>query len=257
MSMRTPFTSAGLLAVGLLLTAHLATPVAQQPPAARPASTTTQQPVGSGAAGLAEIRIDRLVDRVWVAEASSAAPAGALFVFLSDNVLVRSANGKPPSLGTWAEDATGLVITEKGITSKVEVLELTAERLRLRVNGKAPVEMAFTPAIRPPAPTPAVASPADSGAATAGPAAPLMPVGMAFRCGADSLRVAFEDNKAYITWPDGTAVALPETKSPETTNTRRLYSDGQLRVVEDTSESFTRVLFARPGFRPRACTPAR
>ena len=36
-----------------------------------------------------------------------------------------------------------------------------------------------------------------------------------------------------------------------------MYSDGQLRVVEDTSESFTRVLFARPGFRPRACTPAR
>ena len=89
---------------------------------------------------------------MWVAEASSAAPAGALYVFLSDNVLVRSANGKPPSLGTWAEDATGLVITEKGTTSKVDVLELTAERLRIRISGKTPVEITFTPAIRPPAP---------------------------------------------------------------------------------------------------------
>ena len=257
MSMRTPLTSTGLMAGVLLLTAALATPGAQQQPAGPPAVTTTPQPAGAGAAGTADLRIDRLIDRVWVADTSPAAPAGALYVFLSDNVLVRSATGKPPSLGTWAEDVSGLVITEKGTTSKVDVLELTAERLRLRINGKTPVEMTFTPAIRPPAPAPAVTSPTDSGAAAGGPAAPLMPVGMAFRCGADTLRVAFENDKAYITWPDGTAVALPETKSPETSNTRRMYSDGQLRVVEDTSESFTRVLFARPGFRPRACTPAR
>ena len=44
---------------------------------------------------------------------------------------------------------------------------------------------------------------------------------------------------------------------PRPATLARMYSDGQLRVVEDTSESFTRVLFARPGFRPRACTPAR
>ena len=49
---------------------------------------------------------------------------------------------------------TGLVITEKGTTSKVDVLELTAERLRIRINGKTPAEITFTPAIRPPAPPP-------------------------------------------------------------------------------------------------------
>ena len=70
----------------------------------------------------------------------------------------------------------------------------------------------------------------------------------------DGLEVA---RRLVATWPDGKTVALPETRSPETTPSRRWYSDGQVRVVEDTSEAFTRVLFARPGFRPRACTLAR
>jgi hypothetical protein len=182
-----------------------------------------------------------------------------MYVFLSDNVLVTSATGKPPSLGSWAEDVGGLVITEKGATAKVDVLELTAERLRIRVHGKTSAEITFAPAIRPPAPPPAtvVSGAPASEPATAAPAAPVGPIGVPYRCGADALRIAFENDKAYVTWPDGKTVALPETRSPETTPSRRWYSDGQVRVVEDTSEAFTRVLFARPGFRPRACTLTR
>ena len=115
------------------------------------------QPAHAATAGPAETRIDRLVDRVWVAEPSPTVAAGAMYVFLSDNVLVTSATGKPPSLGSWAEDVAGLVITEKGTTSKVDVLELTAERLRIRIHGKTPAEITFAPAIRPPAPPPAPA----------------------------------------------------------------------------------------------------
>ena len=256
MSMRYPLTRTAVTAVGLLLTGALTPIHARQQPATPPATSAASPPAPASAMSPNEIRIDRLVDRVWVAEASGVVPAGALYVFLSDHVLVVSATGKTPSLGSWAEDVAGLVITEKGTTTKIDVLELTAERLRIRVHGKNAGEITFTAAVRPPDPPPGT-TPTDSAGATAAPAAPVMPVGMAFRCGADTLRVAFENDKAYITWPDGTAVALPETKSPETSRSRRMYSDGQLRIVEDTSESFTRVLFARPGFRPRPCTPAR
>ena len=258
MSMPTPLTSAGITAIGLLLTAALLPIHARQPPTAtRAAGAAPVQASREPATSDSETRIDRLVDRVWVAEASGTVPAGAMYVFLSDNVLVTSATGKPPSLGSWAEDVTGLVITEKGTTTRVDVLELTAQRLRIRIHGKTPAEVTFAPAIRPPEPPPAtvVSGAPDTRAAAAAPPPPV--IGVPYRCGADALRIAFENGKAYVTWPDGKTVALAETRSPETTPSRRWYSDGQVRVVEDTSEAFTRVLFARPGFRPRACTLAR
>lgn len=261
MSMPSPLNQARITTIGVLLAAALTPLHARQPPAAtRTADTAPVQPARAAASDH-ETHIDRLVDRVWVAEASAAVPAGAMYVFLSDNVFVTSATGKPPSLGSWAEDVNGLVITEKGTTAKVDVLELTAERLRLRIHGKTPAEVTFAPAIKPPAPAPAtvVSGAPDRTAAAAPAAAPAPPpvIGVPYRCGADAVRIAFENEKAYVTYPDGKTLTLPETRSPETTPSRRWYSDGQVRVVEDTSESFTRVLFARPGFRPRACTLAR
>jgi len=259
MSMPTPLTATRITVIGLLLAAAVTPLYARQssstPRAGGPAPA---QPARADATSDSETRIDRLVDRVWIAEASGTVPAGAMYVFLSDNVLVTSATGKPPSLGSWAEDVSGLVITEKGVTAKVDVLELTAERLRIRVHGKTTAEITFAPAIRPPAPPPAtvVSGAADTTTPTAAAPAPAV-LGVPYRCGADSVRIAFENDKAYVTWADGKTVALPETRSPETTPSRRWYSDGQVRVVEDTSEAFTRVLFARPGFRPRACTLAR
>jgi len=208
------------------------------------------------------VRLDRLVDRVWVVESSPTLPPGSMYVFLSDNVLVTSSTGKPAAVGTWAEDVTGLVITERGTTSKVDVLELTAERLRLRVKGKTSAEVTFAPAIRPPAPPPQVTASntgadATPAAAAAMPAAPVVPIGTPYRCGGDAFRLAFESDNAYITWPDGTSVVLREVKTGDPAGSRKTYSDGQLKVVEDTSEAYTRVLFARPGFRPRPCSPAR
>jgi hypothetical protein len=224
----------------------------------------SQGPTGAqaGAESPVLVRLERLVDRVWVVESSSTLPPGGMYVFLSDNVLVTSSTGKPAAVGTWAEDVTGLVITERGTTSKVDVLELTPERLRLRVKGKTSVDITFAPAIRPPAPAPPVTTSnagADSSptAAAAKPAAPVVPIGTPYRCGGDAFRLAFEGDNAYVTWPDGTSVVLREVKTAEPAASRKTYSDGQIRVVEDTSEAYTRVLFARPGFRPRPCSPAR
>jgi hypothetical protein len=218
----------------------------QTPAPATPSSTTPGPP--------APVRLERFVDRVWVVDASTTIAIGSRYVFLSDNVLVVSVKDGTPVVGTWAEDLEGLVMTERGRSSKVDVLELTEERFRIRVNTpKKPTDITLVPAITPPAPPP----PAPTPTAAQAPAPVVAPLGSPFRCGGDTFRVAFEDDKAYLTWPDNTVVVLKEVKVADAPASRRTYSDGQLRVVEDTSESFTRVFFARPGFRPRPCSSTR
>jgi hypothetical protein len=216
-----------------------------------PAPATSSAPSPAPAA---PVRLERFVDRVWVVGASTAIAVGSRYVFLSDNVLVVSVKDGTPVVGTWAEDLDGLVLTERGRSSKVEVLELTEERFRIRVNTpKKPTDITLVPAITPPAPPPPVATTA----AAPAPAPVVAPLGSPFRCGGDTFRLAFEDDKAYLTWPDNTVAVLKEVKVADAPASRRTYSDGQLRIVEDTSESFTRVFFARPGFRPRPCSSAR
>ena len=204
------------------------------------------------ATGGPQWKLEALVDRVWLVEEARVVPSGTRYLFLADNQFVVAVPGATPIFGTWAESVDGLMTTSGKVSSDLHVLELTPERLRLRVRTpKTESEMTLTPAVRPPAPS------AVETATTQAPAPPPVPVGSPYRCGADAFRVSFEGNKAYLTWPDGSAVVLSEVKVADAPASRRTYSDGQLRVVEDTSEAFTRVLFARPGFRPRPCTPAR
>jgi len=226
------------------------------------APSTPAAPPADAASPLLAINIDRFVDRVWVVDAATAVAPGSLYVFLSDNVLLTSPKGGTPTVGTWAEDVDGLVLTVKGRSSKVAVLELTAERFRFQMKGATPqAEVTLVPAIKPepPPPVQTAAAPAPTPAPVAPPApAPVAaPVGAPYRCGGDTFRLAFDEDKAYLTWPDNTVVVLREAKGADSSPSRRTYTDGQLRVVEDTSESFTRVLFARPGFRPRPCSSTR
>jgi hypothetical protein len=242
-------------------TVTAAAPQAARRAAQAPASAAASAP--DAASQPIAVRIERFVDRVWVVDAATGVAPGSVYVFLSDNVLVTSPKGGSPSVGTWAEDVDGLVLTEKGRSSKVAVLELNAERFRFRIKGaKALTEVTLVPAIKPepPPPVPTAAAPAGAAAPAAAAPAPApvaAPVGAPYRCGGDTFRVAFDEDKAFLTWPDNTVVVLREVKVADSGPSRRTYTDGQLRLVEDTSESFTRVLFARPGFRPRPCSSTR
>ncbi|WP_239489926.1 hypothetical protein [Luteitalea sp. TBR-22] len=214
-----------------------------------------QAPAAAARSAAIAPRIDRLVDRVWIVDASTGTPPkGALYVFLSDNTLAVSSAARTPWVGTWAEDVNGLVVTERNVTSKVEVLELTAETLRLRIMPPkgAANEVTLVAAVKPPPPPPQPVMPTTAAA----PAAPV-PMGIPYQCGADRIRVAMDEGKVYVVWNDGTSTVLRETGGADASPTRRIYSDGQVRLIEDTSESFTRIMFARAGFRPRPCTSAR
>jgi hypothetical protein len=209
------------------------------------------------------LQVDAFTNRVWVVESGAGLQPGAFYVFLANGVLVVSQEGGKPAVGSWAEAADGLVMTEAGLSYKVDVLELKAARFRIRVNNpRGATEITFAPAIPPPAPPPPPPAPATTNQAAAAPAAPVAPVARGplqsgYRCGADVYGVAFESGKAYITMPDGQLVVMDEITVKDAPASRRSFSNGTLTFVEDTSEPYTRVLFARTGLRPRPCTSMR
>jgi hypothetical protein len=84
------------------------------------------------------------VDRVWKVADSTGMTPGQLVVFLSDSTLVFASPHDEPALGTWGYVAGSLTMVEQGIPYTVEILELTANELRLRShNPGAPVETRF------------------------------------------------------------------------------------------------------------------
>jgi hypothetical protein len=255
------------LALGVLFVAAGATPqvtARQASTPARPAAQTAR-PIPASA-----LQADAFVNRVWIVESATGITPGAFYVFLANGVLVISQEGGKPAFGSWAEAADGLVMTQGGLKYNVDVLELNPSRFRLRINNpKAATEIVFTPAVprvEPPV-TPSPETASSAAAAATPPSTPPVaapaprvdrgPLPSSYRCGADVYGVAFESGKAYITLADGQLLVLNEVTVKDALADRRTFSDGRLTFVEDTSEPYTRVLFARPGLRPRPCTSMR
>jgi hypothetical protein len=226
-----------------------ATVTAWQASAPTTAPSQTVRPIAAAA-----LQTDAFVNRVWVVGSPSDIPAGAFYVFLANGVLVISKEQSKPAFGSWAETADGLVMVEDGLSYKVDVLELNASRFRIRVSnpGRA-TEITLVPAVaRPDAP-----AAQSTAAATATPKMATGPLPTAYRCGADVYGVAFQSGKAYITLPDGQLVVMDEVTVKDAPASRRTFSGAGLTFVEDTSEAYTRVLFARAGLRPRPCSSLR
>ena len=186
---------------------------------------------------------DRFVNRVWVVVSGSDVAPGALYVFLSDGVLVISSRTGTPAFGRWQRTADGLTIEEEGRPYRTTIVELTSDTFRLRLeNPGTPTEIVLAPAAQ------RAEGPGDPGPGSIGPRP------TSYRCGAEVLQFAFEASQAYVTLPDGTTITLAPSTVPDAPASRRTFSDGRLTVIEDTSESHTRVLFARARMRPRPCT---
>ena len=254
-----------VLAFGIFWAGTHAAPVAaRQAAAAERPAVQAARPIPASA-----LQADAFVNRVWIVESGTGIPPGAFYVFLANGVLVISQDGGKPAFGSWAEAADGLVMTEAGLKYKVDVLELNASRFRIRIhNPKTSTEIAFAPAV-PRAEAPAATSPdagstaASTSASTSAAAAPPPPkvnrgpLPSSYRCGPDVYGVAFESGKAYITLADGQQIVMNEMTVKDAPADRRTFSDGSLTFVEDTSEPYTHVLFARTGLRPRPCTSMR
>jgi hypothetical protein len=120
-----------LLALGLLAgcaTSPSVPPTAPtpKPPAAKPTS---------------------FINRVWRVDASPTIQKGQLYVFLSEGTLVVASETGTPSLGTWRYQKGALTMVEESRPYPVDILELSASTLKLRVRGPGePVEMTLVPA---------------------------------------------------------------------------------------------------------------
>ena len=117
---------------GLLFTLFLACG-GSAPPPPKPAAPVAQTP--------------SFVNRAWRVIAPSDIPAGAIYVFLSDNtLLITSDNGKP-ALGRWTMSGQEIVMIEEGMSYRTEIVESTAERLVLRQhNPGGTITLTFAPA---------------------------------------------------------------------------------------------------------------
>jgi len=87
------------------------------------------------------------VNKVWRVSESSSVALGSLYVFLSEGTLVITSPNSKPALGTWKYEGGALTMVEEGIPHKVDILNLSEDKFRIRSNNPGePVEITLVPA---------------------------------------------------------------------------------------------------------------
>ena len=76
-----------------------------------------------------------------------------------------------------------------------------------------------------------------------------------YRCGNETFRVAFEEQRAYITMPDSSLLTLRRLADGRDPEQPRTFSDGRMTFVQETEGTGgPRVLFARGRMVPAECS---
>ena len=76
-------------------------------------------------------------NKVWQVAAGSDIPAGALYVFLSDNTLLITSATGTPAIGRWLSSGDGLVMIEEGMQYRTAIVELSPTRFVIRQQNPA------------------------------------------------------------------------------------------------------------------------
>lgn len=86
-------------------------------------------------------------NKAWRVVAPSDVPAGAIYVFLSDNTLLITSPAGTTQLGRWLMSGQELVMIQEGMSHRTEVVETTADRLVLRQRRQSgALDLVFVPA---------------------------------------------------------------------------------------------------------------
>jgi heat shock protein HslJ/uncharacterized membrane protein len=132
-----------VLVISALSLALTACEKAETPPPAPPAAPQSQAPPETAPAKAAV----SFVNRVWVVAESKQVARGELRVFLSDGTLVMASPNATPAFGQWRSEGGRLTITEESRNYPVDILALSEDAFRIRINGPGePVDILFTPA---------------------------------------------------------------------------------------------------------------
>lgn len=80
------------------------------------------------------------------------------------------------------------------------------------------------------------------------------PAPSVYRCGEQVFWVAFGEDHASVTMPDGSLVTLDHLDAENDSNTPQTFTDGRLTFVQEAGETDEpRVLFARGRMTPTPC----
>lgn len=91
------------------------------------------------------------VNRVWMVGGSPTITRGQIYVFLSEGTLVIASSTGTPAFGKWTYEGGALTMIEEGIPYKVDILGLSQDEFRIRMNNPGePVTITLVPADTPP-----------------------------------------------------------------------------------------------------------
>lgn len=197
------------------------------------------------------------VGKTWMSTDPSAAP-GTLRIFVPDGTLVMDSCGETYRLARWrAIDDRRVEWQENSARIEAEVTQVGSEQLQLRMQlGRDLKEehyrLASVPFVCPDA-RPSQVMPSTDPARGV-----VTPAPTTYRCGNDTFKVAFEEQRAYVTMPDGSLVTLRRLNTGGDPEQPRTFSDGRMTFVRETEGTGApRVLFARGRMVPAQCVAQR
>ena len=190
------------------------------------------------------------VGKTWVSTDSTAVP-GTLRTFLPDGTLVMDSCSETHRLTAWRSLGSRLIEwREDAARIEAEVTQSGPSqlRLRMRLRGEARDEhyqLATLPFVCP-----------DAKADVGAPATRIATrTPTSYRCAAETFKVAFQEELAYVTVPDGSLTALSRLDAGPLSAEARRFSNGRLTFVQEGgTAAASRVSFARGRMAPVPCT---
>ena len=187
--------------------------------------------------------------------------ARTIRIFLPDGTLVMDSCGEGYRLVPWRWlDNARIEWTEDTARIEARIVELTNSRLQLRLQLRGETKdetyrLAAVPTVCPDMPRSSLPSSEARGDAAAGVVTPAPTV---YRCGGDTFKVVFEEDRASVTLPDGLLMTLARLESTNAVSSARTFTNGRLTFVEEKMDGQeSRVLFARGRMAPVPCTRAK
>lgn len=164
--------------------------------------------------------------------------SGARLLFITDTNYPVAANGQTTAMRIRLVNAAPTGVSPPPTTSIPAPLPAPAPQPTVQ---PAPVQPTQPPA---PATLPAIVSESTGPAPTA------------YRCGQEIVRVAFDENTAWMTTADG-VIAAPRVNPSDDPFAQRMYSNNRVTFIQDQDSGGGRVQFARGRMALQTCTKVR
>lgn len=179
--------------------------------------------------------------------------SGGRLLFITDthNAVAATGGNPPMSIRLVSATASGVSPPPQTTTPPAPTAPATPDTITI-VPTPSPTIHNWYPTPAPPPSTPPV--PNNTPTLAGGPNAPVgTPTPTSYRCGSETLQVAFDGAMAWLNTPDG-VLAVPRVNPSDDPFAQRMYSNNRLTFIQDhDSASGGRVQFARGRMALQTC----